>query len=66
MTMFTNIVLPMMVFVYTFWLFIVFPADYAIALLMAVYSFYFVMTCLLYLLDNFCFGAKKKIYQDLD
>jgi biofilm PGA synthesis N-glycosyltransferase PgaC len=59
-TMFTNIVLPMMVFVYTFWLFIVFPADYAIALLMAVYSFYFVMTCLLYLLGIIFVSERKK------
>lgn len=58
-SMFTNIVLPFMVFVYTFWLFIVFPSDYAIALLLAVYSFYLIMTCLLYII-GIAFVSERK------
>lgn len=46
---FTHIVVPGMVFVYTIWLFLQYRIEFAFALLLAVYLFYVLMTVVSYL-----------------
>ncbi|MDF2567686.1 MAG: glycosyl transferase family 2, partial [Oscillospiraceae bacterium] len=46
--MFTHIVIPAMVFVYTIWLIHHYPIGFAIALLVAVYLFYFLLLTIIY------------------
>lgn len=56
---FTHIVVPGMVFVYTIWLFSQYRIDFAFALMLAVYIFYALMTIVIYLVAVLLLSERK-------
>lgn len=56
---FTHIVIPCMVFVYTVWLLCEYRIDFAIALLSAVYLFYFFLLAFIYLISVLLLSERK-------
>lgn len=56
---YTHIVIPGMVFVYTIWLICQYPIEFAIALLVAVYIFYFLMISVLYFIFVLLLSERK-------
>jgi len=58
-SMFTSIVIPGMVFIYTIWLIYEFRVDFAIALLVAVYLFYLLMIVVIYLISVLLLSERK-------
>jgi len=59
LSIFTSIVIPGMVFVYTIWLICEYQIDVAIALLSAVYIFYVLMLVVLYLVSVLLLSERK-------
>lgn len=57
--MFTHLVIPCMVFVYTIWLLCEYRIDFAITLLFAVYLFYFLLLTVSYLLSVLLLSERK-------
>lgn len=57
--MFTHIVIPCMVFIYTLWLLCEFRIDFVIALLFAVYLFYFFLLFVIYVTSVFLLSERK-------
>lgn len=56
---FTAIVIPGMVFVYTIWLLCVYPAGFAIALMLLVYLFYVLLLTIIYLIGVLLLSERK-------
>lgn len=58
-SIFTSVVIPGMVFVYTIWLMVQYQIEFVIALLLAVYIFYFLMLVVLYFVSVLLLSERK-------
>lgn len=57
---FSQIVMPVLIFVYMMWLFIHYPIGYATAVLLLVYLFYFLLLSAMYLFFVACLSERPK------
>lgn len=57
--LFTQIALPIVIFIYTCWLFFFYPLHYAVGLLLLIYLFYFIIYSLVYFLFIACVSERK-------
>lgn len=58
--LFSQIVMPFVIFVYTVWLFIRYPIEYASTLLFLVYLFYFFLLLVMYLIFTACLSERPE------
>ena len=55
---FSQIVMPFVIFIYTIWLFVTYPIEYSSAILFMVYVFYFVLLLFMYLVFVLCLSER--------
>jgi len=58
--LFSQIVMPFVIFAYTVWLFIVYPIEYSAGLLLFVYLFYLLLLLVMYLIFVACLSERPK------
>jgi hypothetical protein len=57
---FSQIVMPFVIFAYTVWLFVVFPIEYSVGLLLLVYFFYLLLLLVMYLFFVACLSERPR------
>lgn len=58
--LFSQIVMPFVIFVYTVWLFVRYPIEYSLAIMAIVYLFYFLLLLIMYLIFVACLSERPK------
>ena len=58
--LFSQIVMPFVIFVYTIWLFVHYPIEYSSAIMAIVYLFYFLLLLIMYLIFIACLSERPK------
>ncbi|MCE5201715.1 MAG: glycosyltransferase family 2 protein [Synergistaceae bacterium] len=58
--LFSQIAMPIVIFLYTVWLFAAYPLRYALSLLLLIYMFYFAMLTIMYLIFVMCLSERPR------